>query len=446
MLKFTVYYAVVSLTVCLLAITSGAVKADVKAVDVSPVWAGHPVGFSLLTHGDLQFVAFYDDQRQLTLAQRTLSSTKWKFKRLPTFVGWDSHNYVTMALDRDNILHVSGNMHVVPLIYFRGSKPLDIDSVKSVKQMTGDREKHVTYPKFYSTPSGQLVFAYRDGRSGSGDNLMNVFDEKTSTWRRFLDTPLMAGNGQMNAYMIDPEKGADGYYHVTWVWRNTPDASSNHDLSYIRSKDWVHWETINGISVQLPVTIKTPGVIVDPIPEKGGIVNGTGVVGFDQSGKLIISYFKFDSKGNTQLYLARFENGEWKHYQASDWKFRCDFEGGGTLVKQLRVGAVSWSNGTLSIPIWHKIYGSGVWKIDPATMKLKEKIPAPDRDPALAPLGKVESTFPGMQVNWSPDIGKGPGKTSYRLRWESLSSNRDQSRNPPLPSPSILRVIESTSK
>jgi len=30
-----------------------------KVIDVAPVWSGHPVGFALLTHGDMQFVAFY---------------------------------------------------------------------------------------------------------------------------------------------------------------------------------------------------------------------------------------------------------------------------------------------------------------------------------------------------------------------------------------------------
>ena len=48
------------------------------SLDVAPVWAGHPVGFALLTHAPDQFVAFYDDHRQLTVVQR----------RLPAF--WNS--------------------------------------------------------------------------------------------------------------------------------------------------------------------------------------------------------------------------------------------------------------------------------------------------------------------------------------------------------------------
>ena len=35
---------------------------------ISKVWAGHPVGFELLTVKGRQYVAYYDDQRQMTLA------------------------------------------------------------------------------------------------------------------------------------------------------------------------------------------------------------------------------------------------------------------------------------------------------------------------------------------------------------------------------------------
>ena len=48
--------------------------------------------------------------------------------RLPSQVAWDSHNYITMTADRDGYLHLSGNMHVAPLVYFGTAKPYDIHS------------------------------------------------------------------------------------------------------------------------------------------------------------------------------------------------------------------------------------------------------------------------------------------------------------------------------
>ena len=57
------------------------------------------MNFALVTRGDRQFAAYYDTNRNMTVASRTLGSTTWTFTRLPTVLGWDSHNYVAMALD-----------------------------------------------------------------------------------------------------------------------------------------------------------------------------------------------------------------------------------------------------------------------------------------------------------------------------------------------------------
>ena len=73
--------------------------ANIGSLDIAPVWSGHPVGFSLLTHGNQQYAAFYAADRRMTIAQRTLGQRRWTLTALPSTVGWDSHNAVTMALD-----------------------------------------------------------------------------------------------------------------------------------------------------------------------------------------------------------------------------------------------------------------------------------------------------------------------------------------------------------
>ncbi len=74
--------------------------AAAETIDLEPVWSAHPVGFCLLTRPPHQFVAYYDAQRRMTVAQRRLGETSWRFTKLESTLGWDSHNYVTMALDR----------------------------------------------------------------------------------------------------------------------------------------------------------------------------------------------------------------------------------------------------------------------------------------------------------------------------------------------------------
>lgn len=413
-----------------------------QAIPVEPVWSGHPAGFSLLTHAPFQFVAYYDAQRRMSVAQRSLDSTNWTITKLPSTLGWDSHNYVTLALDRDNVLHVSGNMHCVPLIYFRSEKPLEAASLRRVEAMTGDREQRVTYPVFLHDRAGRLVFRYRDGRSGSGDDLYNVYDEKSRAWRRLLDQPLTSGRGKMNAYCTVPERGPDGRFHIVWVWRDTPDCASNHDLSYARSDDLVHWTDSAGRPFALPITVET-GDIVDPVPPRGGLINVNRELGFDNAGRPVVSYHKYAANGDLQVYAARHETNGWQIVQVSDWSgYRWDFSGGGSIVVEVRVGAVRpLGKGQLALSYRYP-RGSGAWVLDEKTLRPISGAKVPREEPLLpAAFAKVESAFPGLKKQIHRDTGDAPPGTRFALTWETLEANRDRPRPPPLPEPSLLRVI-----
>ena len=408
---------------------------------VSQVWSGHPVGFFLLTQDDVQYVAYYDEQRRLTVAQRDLSSRRWKYAVLDSVLGWDSHNYVTMAVDGAGFLHLAGNMHCNPLVYYRSAEPGDADSLKRIPAMVGQREQRCTYPRFLRGPQGELIFTYRDGGSGRGARLYNVYDVSAKTWRRLLERPLLDGKGLMNAYPVGPAQGPDGWFHLCWVWRDTPDCSTNHDLCYARSKDLAHWETAAGEPVELPMTIETRAVVVDPVPAKGGMINGNTRIGFDSQRRPVVSYHKFDGEGNTQVYNARFEDGRWRIYQTSDWDYRWFFEGGGSIPFEVRVSPVrALGEGALSQPYRHGKYGAGTWRLDEATFKPVGTI---EQAPAWpAGLSRPRSDFPGMQVRWQGDSGaSGEPGVRYALRWETLGRNRDRPREI-APPPSTLALYK----
>jgi hypothetical protein len=97
-----------------------------ESLDIAEVVSDFRVGFRLLTASSSpvrrQFVAYYDKERRMTVASRNLGSKDWAYQILPTSVGWDSHNYITMAVDREGHLHVSGNMHAVKLISISARK------------------------------------------------------------------------------------------------------------------------------------------------------------------------------------------------------------------------------------------------------------------------------------------------------------------------------------
>jgi hypothetical protein len=364
-----------------------------------------------------------------------IDSKDWTFHKLPSFLKWDSHNYIEMAIDSEGLIHISGNMHVAPLVYFRSEKPFDITSLKEINRMTGEEETRCTYPKFFKGPKGELVFNYRDGSSGKGNQIYNIYDPGTQTWKRLLDTPLTDGEGQMNAYCNGPVLGPDGWYHMTWVWRDTIMCETNHDLSYARSKDLIHWETVDGTPITLPIRLGTPGVIVDPVKVREGMLNGNGKIGFDSQRRLVLAYHKFDANGNTQLFNARFEDGKWNIVQTSDWNYRWWFEGGGSINNDIGISAVSFKDGQLRQRFSHKTKGSKTFVLDETTLKpVATDIPTP----WPAEIRTVRSGFPEMQIRTQMDSSG----ADYMLRWEVLPKFRDAPRPKPWPEPSMLEVYK----
>lgn len=418
-----------------------AAPAVAEMLDIAPVWAGHPVGFCLYTHGTVQFAAYYDAERRMTVAARNLDETVWRTAILPETLGWDSHNYVTLAVDDGGFIHLSGNMHAVPLVYYRTAKPLDITTFERAP-MIGSREERCTYPKFVRAPGIGLVFTYRDGRSGDGDQIMNVYDTASKTWRRLSDTPLTSGGGQMNAYLSTPTLGPDGRFHVCGVWRDTPDCATNHDVSYARSADLVRWENAAGQPVPLPMTSATMD-IVDPVPPGGGVINGGVALGFDSEKRPLIAYHKYDEQGNSQAHIARFQDGAWKKQQLSRWDYRWAFSGGGAIPFEINLSAPAPAGpGKLKVSYHHATQGAGEFIIDEATLAVvgatvKKAKPADAATPA-------EDGLPGMKQQRAGDSGTPPaGGPRYSLRWETLGANRDKPRPGPAPAPSMLRLVVS---
>ena len=414
--------------------------AIIGSLDIVRVPAGFPVAFCLLTQGDRQYVACYDAQRNMTVASRMLDSAKWQHKVLSAKVGWDSHNYITMTADDGGYLHLSGNMHCVPLIYFRTSKPWDITTFEQIEAMTSENEEHCTYPQFMRDAQDRLIFHYRDGSSGNGNEIYNVYDLQSKTWTRLLNKPLTDGLDRMNAYMSGPSAGPDGWFHLCWVWRDTPDCQTNHDPSYARSRDLIQWETIGGQPIELPITINTSGTLIDPVPVKGGILNGSLSIGFDNANNPVASYFKFDEHGKTQVYAAIPANGTWVTRQITNWDYRWDFAGRGSIITEIALGAIRpHGEGRLALPYSHAEYGRGLLIIDEATIELLDTTPEPLRYPPE--LLKLESDAADMQIRWAEDMGQTDDiSVRYVLRWETLPHNRDHARKGPVPEPGMLRL------
>lgn len=179
--------------------------------------------------------------------------------------------------------------------------------------------------------------------------------------------------------------------------------------------------------------------IVDPVPQKGGIINGNTKIGWDDQGRVTISYHKNDVNNYTQPWTARLENDQWVKYQTTNWPWHWDFSGGGSLVFAIMLGQIVYEqDGCLTQTFSHIKFGNGTWLINSQNLSAQGKIqryPIPDQ------FYHIEGNFTGLHFRVASDSGESDQLgIRYVLRWETLDSNRDQPRPKPWPSPSMLRV------
>ena len=423
----------------------------VQTLAIDSVWAGHPVGFCLYTYGDRQYIAYYNANRNTVVGQRNLEDDQFELYQLAptarktaggtsTVLAWDSHNYLTLGIDKAGFIHLSGNVHVHPLTYFRSTRPHDISTLEQIFEMVGTEEKRTTYPHFMRTKEDELLYHYRDGGSGNGNEIYNIYSVEDKKWSRLLDVPLTDGQGLMNAYQTQPTIRKDGWYHVYWVWRDTPDCSTNHDLSYMKSPDLKNWYNAFGEPFDLPATIDKKLVIVDPIPAKGGIINLAAKLVLDDNNDPVFAYHKYDTVGNLQFYTAQIQNNKWQYKQVTNWDYRWEFSGNGSINSEVRIKSFNQrDDGNYEIDYWHIKYGNG-------TILLNDNFESIGKVLKPEPFGadlEIEGNFPGLKVRTEGDLGKAKeNNMRYVLKWETINRNRDKPREKPWPEPSQLYLYK----
>ena len=100
---------------------------------------------SLVTHGDEQYISYYDNDGYLVLGKRKLDSEQWTLHRTQ-YQGnvKDAHNIISMMIDGEGYMHVSFDHHGHPLNYCRSIAPGSLE-LGDKMPMTGVDEGNVTF-------------------------------------------------------------------------------------------------------------------------------------------------------------------------------------------------------------------------------------------------------------------------------------------------------------
>lgn len=288
----------------------------VKIISVEKGWANNSINTvifrknSLATFRDTQYIAFYDADRYVVLGKRKSGANQWQIKRTK-YQGntADAHNTISIMIDGDGYLHLAWDHHDNPLRYCKSVQPGSLEMTEKMA-MTSKNENRISYPEFYKMPDGNLLFFYRDGSSGKGNLVINKYNTATRQWSQ-VQSNLIDGEKQRSAYWqacIDDK----GTIHISWVWRESPDVASNHDIAYACSTDGgMTWQKSNGEKYQLPITAASAEYALR-IPQKSELINQTSM-GADANGNPFIgTYWREVDTKVPQYHIVYHTGSKWQ--------------------------------------------------------------------------------------------------------------------------------------
>lgn len=285
---------------------------------------------SIVSKDGWQFVAYYDAEGYVTIGKRHLGEKVFSVTRSP-YKGnvADAHNVICIGIDGKGFLHVAFDHHNNRLHYCRSIAPFSTTLGEETSMVGGDEDK-VSYPEFYTLSSGNLLFAYRSGRSGQGDLVMNRYDTEKGEWHRMQDI-LIDGEGKRNAYwQLTVDR--NGLIHMAWVWRETWFVETNHDLCYAYSDDeGKTWKRSDGATYALPITQDNAEYIAQ-IPQNSELINQTSIAADELSRPYIATYWKAPTDSAPQFKVVYKGSNGWNICNVGQRTMDFSLSGGGTKM------------------------------------------------------------------------------------------------------------------
>ncbi|WP_162129531.1 BNR-4 repeat-containing protein [Algibacter luteus] len=295
-----------------------------KTVVSANCWATNPViatstqQNAIAVYQNFVYLTYYDaTTRKLTIARNNNNGigSNWVYVELPhTYEQrngtWDNHNTPNIIVSpNDGRIHLAFDMHAGDLRYIISSPgAATVSDANFNASLFGPTQNYlqsnqtlidrVTYPRFFVGDANKLFFMYRDGGSGNGHTFLVKYRDDG-----FWDAPVKIidanWNGSTRCAYFNDVNFKDGRIYLTWVWRESPDGATNHDLMFMYSDDnGVTWKNSAGSTQTLPVNVGNTSIIVSNIAQDSGLANHNGCA--------------VDGNGNVHVVLRHGSN--YKHH------------------------------------------------------------------------------------------------------------------------------------
>ncbi|MBK8808991.1 MAG: BNR repeat-containing protein [Bacteroidales bacterium] len=189
----------------------------------------------------------------------------------------------------------------------------------------------VTYPRFVNMPNGDLLYECRIGTSGSGDSYLWQYKAASGMWSeigKYIDG--ISLDPDQNAYINGIHYDKNGRLHTSWVWRQTPNAVTNHDVYYAFSDDngftWKNDKNqIIGRANSDVMSLESSGLKIISIAQNRGLINQESQVVDSKGGIHILQSYMLNTEPDNssnfwasrdKAYLRHIykdENGIWQN-------------------------------------------------------------------------------------------------------------------------------------
>ncbi len=277
----------------------------------------------IISYKGYQYTAFWNTNRSVVMARRALPNGGWEKFEFTDYHNTenDAHNTISLGVcPNDGTLHLAFDHHGNDLHYRKSNNGfLDNPTTskweassfgKVTSALAGSKVTLVTYPKFVTTPQGNMLLEYRYGTSGSGDQHLYEYNGTSHTWQnigKYID----GITNSINAYPHGLAFDKNNRLHMTWCWRETPDATTNHDLLYIYSEDNGRtWKNNVGNNVAKTgssyITKNSEGIKVFTINQNRGLINQEDM-SIDYEGRIhvLLSHMPDSQADNSNFTTAR---------------------------------------------------------------------------------------------------------------------------------------------
>ncbi len=300
---------------------------------------------AIMTYKGYQYVTYWNTAKHVCLSRKKMPSGNWEELEFTDYTSphdlGDNHYNISFGICKnDGTIHIAFDHHNDPLNYRvsnigLANKPDSIllwstESFSTKRNYLvkgqvlydngGEFAGAITYPRFISKPNGDLLFECRTGWSGDGNSHLWEYSGETGTWQHIgeymhgredgMPIGYTSKCGYINGLHYTP---GGTRLHVSLVWRETPNASTNHEIYYAYSDDDGRtWYNAEGTQISTtgttPLTYNSTGFKIFSVGENRGLINQEAQA-VDSKGRIHIlqSYLLDSEPDNSAWPSSRYE-------------------------------------------------------------------------------------------------------------------------------------------